>query len=104
MKHLKMLSLMNKKTIYSSALFYLTEIKHKLDVRNWTPLNVNEEIVVISSPEVSYCHPAIELVQKHMSKRGWTCKLTHFYITHSNRYSYTFTFKPPIINDTRTSN
>lgn len=85
---------MNKKTIYKSVLFYLTEIKRKLEARDWTPFNVNEEVVVISSPDIPYCYEAVELTQRHLSKNGWTCKLTHFYITNTNRYSYTFTFKP----------
>ena len=89
---------MNKKTIYTSALFYLTEIKRKLKVKEWTRFSLNEEIVVISSPTIAYCHPAIELVQRHLSKDGWSCKLTHFYMTDKHRYSYTFIFKPPTIN------
>lgn len=90
----KNLRIKDKKDIAKSAIAYLSEIKKKLEARSWTPFNLNEEIVVVSFPNIPYNFEAVQLVQKHLSKNGWNCKLTHFYITHSNRYSYTFTFSP----------
>lgn len=92
----KILQKQDRKQIAISAIAYLKEIKKKLEARNWTPFNINEEIVVISFPDIQYNFDAIQLVQKHLSKNGWKCKMTHFYITHTNRYSYTFTFTPDI--------
>ena len=90
----RLLQIKDRKAIATSAIAYLSEIKKKLEARNWAPFNLNEEIVVVSFPNIPYNFEAVQLVQKHLSKNGWNCKLTHFYITHSNRYSYTFTFSP----------
>lgn len=88
------LSKRDRETIIKSALFYIKEVQRKLAIQHWTKFNLNEETVVVTTPDVEYSILGIQLAQKHLTWDGWECKLVSYSMNHNKLFCYTFVMKP----------
>lgn len=84
----------DRQNIVKAAHYYISEIKRKLTIQHWTEFNVNEETVVLVSPEISYSFDGINLTLKHLSNERWNCNLRGYFINNTGGYVYTFVMTP----------
>lgn len=78
--------------IPKSLLFFLKTITDRLNKKGWTINSLDDDAVVIVTRDHPYYWGVQKLVEKHLSKKGWICKMTSY-----NRgqalYSYTYTMR-----------
>lgn len=84
---------LSRRIIPKVVLFFIEEIEKRLAAKGFNKKVDDNCVAIISSTEILYNWDAIKVVQKHYSKDGWECKMTHFYKTEDKKYNiYTWTF------------
>lgn len=86
-----------EKTFPETSLFFLKKVKEELKKKCWNYNGVESEYVVIVTREYDYIFNVIKLIEKIYTKKGWTCKLTHFYRGTKEFKSFTFQFKKQFV-------
>lgn len=83
----------NRKSIPITVYFFLTEINKRLKEKNFNKDKSVDCVATVLSKDIVYNWDAINIVQKHFSKDGWICRMSHFYKSDDRKYNiYTWTF------------
>lgn len=84
----------NNKIVNPSALlFFFKSIKERLDKQSfdWDDTDiVSTTVVVMTKDFMDYSYPTIKLVEKHLSKKGWECKMINYTRGVPSTYSWRF--------------
>jgi hypothetical protein len=84
----------NRRVNPKALLFFLKSILAKLEQKNfsWDDTDLISTVVVIMTSEWTiYPYKTIMLVEKHLSKHGWNCKMTNFTRGTVSTYTWRFT-------------
>lgn len=92
---------LTKKTKFNTRfketnLYFLTEIKKRLEIKNWTKDSNESYVVCMATADYPYCWDSISLIEKRLSVDNWTCKMTNFYKSDKGINSYTWRFSKNI--------
>jgi hypothetical protein len=87
----------DKKTKFNTKfketnLFFLKEIKRRLELKNWTKNSKDDYIVCMASTDYPYCWDSVSLVEKRLSIDNWKCRMTNFFKSENGVNSYTWKF------------
>lgn len=92
-----MTHVITKKTKFNTKfketnLFFLTELKRRLELKNWTNESQSSYVVCMATPDFPYCWDSISLIEKRMSKDGWVCEMTNYFRGENGIHSYTWRY------------
>lgn len=77
----------------AALLFFFKSIQERLNKQSfdWDDKDiVSTTVVVLTKEFMDYSYPTIQLVEKHLSKKGWECKMVNYTRGIPATYSWRF--------------
>lgn len=75
--------------IPKAALYFIQNIKDKLNERKWNETSIGKEFIAVLTKEFPYSYEVIKPLERNFSKNGWEFRL-YSYKRLTQSYTYVF--------------